>query len=128
MSLHAPKEFAIANATLHVTDNDMVDKAERLLILGGTSKQIAIYSKSMFEFEKYDRQEKFGGCQLNCMAPTTVTHACTNCGKQIHEDCDMFKHMKSIGIYSCPKCKRFGIPKIQKVLTLDFGKWGQKDV
>ena len=27
MSLDAPKEFATANATLHVTDNDMVGKA-----------------------------------------------------------------------------------------------------
>ena len=43
MLLDAPKEFATANATLHVTDNDMVGKAERRLILGGTSKQIAIY-------------------------------------------------------------------------------------
>ena len=53
-SLNAPKEFATANANLHVTDKDMVGKAERLLILGGTSKQIAIYSKSKFEFDKCD--------------------------------------------------------------------------
>ena len=117
MSLDAPKEFATANATLHVTDNDMVGKAERLLMLGGTSKQIAIYSKSKFEFEKCDLQEEFGGCQLNFMTPTTVTHTCTTCGKQIHEDCDMFKHMKRIGIYKCPKCKGFGIITIRPKIT-----------
>ena len=93
MSLDAPKEFATANETLHVTDNDMVGKAERRLILGGTSKQIAIHSKSKFQCEKYDMQEEFGGCQLNFMTPTIVTHTCTTCGKQIHEDCIMLKHM-----------------------------------
>ena len=66
----------------------MVGKAERLLILGGTS----IYSKSKLKFEKCDLQEEIGGCQLNLMTPTTGTHTCTTCGKQIHEDCNMFKH------------------------------------
>ena len=34
----SPKEFSTANATLHVTDKDMVGKAETLLMLGGTFK------------------------------------------------------------------------------------------
>ena len=117
MSLDAPKEFATANATLHVTDKDMVGKAERLLILGGTSKQIAIYSKSKFEFDKCDLQEEFGGCQLKLMTPTNVTQTCTIYGGEIHEDCDIFKHMKRIGNYKCPKCKGFGIITVRSQLV-----------
>ena len=116
MALDAPKEFATANATMHVTDNDMDGKAERLLILGGTSKQIVLYSKSKFEFDKCDLQSEFGGCELNIMTPTTVTNTCTTCGKLIHEDCDMFKHMKQTANYKCPKCKGFGNEKSSQKL------------
>ena len=37
------------------------------------------------------------------MTTSTVTHTYNTCGKQIHEDCDMFKHMKRIGNYKCPR-------------------------
>ena len=94
----SPKEFSTAKATLHVTDKDMVGKAETLLMLGGTFKQIAIYSKSKFEFDKCYLHEGFGWCQLKLMAPTTVTHTCIICGGGgFHKDGDMFKQMKRIG-------------------------------
>ena len=63
----------------------MVGKAERFLLLGGTSKHIAIYSKFKFECDKCDLQEEFGGCKLKLMTPTTVTHICTVCGKKFME-------------------------------------------
>ena len=92
---------------MHVTDTDDNGEAERILILGGTSHQIALFSKSKFEFEECDMQGEFGGCELKVMTPTIVTIICTACGKQIHEDCDMFKHKKhKMGEdYKCPKCK-----------------------
>ena len=60
-------------------------------------------------------QQEFGGCELKVMTPTTVTNTCTACGKQIHEDCDMFKHKnhKKGEYYKCPKCKGFGIKTVQ---------------
>ena len=114
MSLHTPKN---ASATMHVTDNDMVGKAERLFILGGTSKQTAIYSKSKFEFDKCDLQGEFGGCEPKLMTPTTVITTCTTCGKEIHEDCDMFTHMKRSGNYKYPKCKGFSIITVRPKVT-----------
>ena len=37
LSIDAPKEFGTTNATMHITDTDRNGKAERILILGGTS-------------------------------------------------------------------------------------------
>ena len=46
-ALIVPEEFATANAT--VTDTDSNGEADRKIILGGISKQIALFSKSKFE-------------------------------------------------------------------------------
>ena len=43
-ALIAPLEFATANATAHVIETDSNGEADRILILGGTSKQIALFS------------------------------------------------------------------------------------
>ena len=92
---------------MHITDRDINGKAERILILGGTSKQIVLYAKSKFEFDKCDMHGEFGGCKLQEMTPLTKTNTCTLCGKKIHEDCDIFKHKKASGNYKCPVCKGF---------------------
>ena len=49
---------------MHITDRDINGKAERILILGGTSKQIVLYAKSKFEFDKCDMHGEFGGCKF----------------------------------------------------------------
>ena len=67
------------------------------------NKQIVIWL--FFPIAQIDQ---IGGCELNIMTPTTVTNTCTTCGKLIHEDCDMFKHMKKTASYKCSKCKGFG--------------------
>ena len=116
MSIDAPKEFGTTNATMHITDRDINGKAERILILGGTSKQIVLYAKSKFEFDKCDMHGEFGGCKLQEMTPLTKTNTCTLCGKKIHEDCDIFKHKKASGNYKCPNCKGFGIQTVRPKL------------
>lgn len=119
LAIKAPKEFGTSNATMHVTDTDEKGKAERILVLGGKSKQIILYCKSEFEFDQCNLPGEFGGCTLEKMTPSTVTNTCTTCGKQIHEDCDMFKHKKSkvqnasSKLYYCPKCKGYGIKTIR---------------
>ena len=55
------------------------------------NKQIVIWL--FFPIAQIDQ---IGGCELNIMTPTTVTNTCTTCGNLIHEDCDMFKHMKKL--------------------------------
>ena len=101
-ALIAPEKFATANATAHVTDTDSNGEADRILILGGTSKQIALFSKSKFEFEKCDMQMEFGGRKLKIMTPTTITNTCTTCGQKFHQDCDILKQIEN---YICTKCK-----------------------
>ena len=114
-AIAAPKEFSTANATIHVTDSDINGEADRILILGGTSQQIALFCKTKFEFEECHMQGEFGGCELREMTPTTVTNSCNTCGKRFHEDCDMFKHRKTKkgDSYKCPKCKGFGIQTVR---------------
>ena len=110
--IDAPKEFGTTNATMHITDTDRNGNAERILILGGTSKQIVLYAKSKFEFDICDMHGEFGGCKLEEMTPLTKTNTCALCGKIIHEDCDIFKHNKATGNYKCPNCKGFGIQTV----------------
>ena len=119
LSIEAPKEFGTANATMHITDTDNNGKAERIVILGGKSKQIILYSNSEFDFEQCDLQGEFGGCKLEQMTPLTVTNNCATCGKNIHEYCDIFKLMSNqnpkttAAGYNCPKCKGYGIVTVR---------------
>ena len=115
-SLHAPSEYGTANATMHLTDTDIFGKVDRLLILGGTSKQIILYANSKFEIVKCELEEELGGCMLEEMTPTTVTNTCTKCGKKIHKECDRHINMKKGPNYRRPDCKGIRIQTVKPKL------------
>ena len=71
LSIDAPKEFGTTSATMQITDRDRNGKAERILILGGTSKHIVLYANLKFAFDKCDMHGEFGGCKLKEMTPLT---------------------------------------------------------
>ncbi len=70
-----------------------------------TSRQLVLYSKSDFILRKCDLHESYGGCRLMLMTPTTITEICDQCGKAVHLDCDMYKHIRKNEHYLCPSCK-----------------------
>ena len=118
--LHAPKELATAGPTIHITDIDSEGKAERIFIMGGTSKQNILYTKSEFELKKCEIPSEYGHCRLDRKTPTTVTNTCSVCHIKIHSDCDSYKHIhkKKFPNYACPKCKEIGFvsqrPKLKR--------------
>ena len=116
--IYAHQEYASACPTMHITDFDQDGKAERIFIIGETTKQNIIYSKNDFELKQCEIPHEYGCCRLEKMTPNTVTNTCSMCHKKIHSDCDSYKHMKKKPSYTCPKCKNIEFlsqrPKVKR--------------
>jgi hypothetical protein len=103
--VEAPTEFKTAKGSLHILSKTDTGEAEKMIILGGTNRQMVLYSRTEFPVKKCDLQQEYGGCKLVRMTPLTISGKCVTCGETIHMDCDMFKHILKKDTYKCPSCK-----------------------
>ena len=105
----ADEKFATADGTIQIMTKNDQNKLESLLIVGGASGRLDMYSEVEFDLEKCGLDVEYGGCSMSLSVKNKDKLNCIEqrCLKIVHVACDVFTR----GIlkvkpekYKCPAC------------------------
>ena len=128
----AAPEFATADGSLQVMSINKAGKIENLLIVGGTSQKLDLYSTFNFDLKQCDMDTEYGGCVVTLSTREKDTLACSAsvCKKVVHILCDKYTrglaNMTSAK-YNCPKCANYD-PETKKKRPKVPGRRGGRAV
>ena len=83
-TIHADQKFATADGTLQVLSKKEDNSVENLLIVGGTSGRIDLYTTFNFDIEKCDLLLQCGGCKVDLTTEEKDSLMCILYCKIIH--------------------------------------------
>ena len=102
-------EFATADGTLHVLSRGTDDAPNNLVIVGGISGRVDLYSTFEFVLDKCCLDVDYGGCNVDITSKSRDIVSCIvpKCQKPVHRLCDTFtKGIAKLTAdkYLCPSC------------------------
>ena len=79
---------------------DSGGRPQKLLINGGTSNKIILFSSVKFILNRCSLPVQLGGCRLKKPLPSTILLTCLVCKLVVHKFCDQL--VNNIKEYKCP--------------------------
>ena len=105
----ADPEYATADGSLQVMSTNEAGEIENLLIVGGSSQRLDLYSTFNFDMQQCSLNSEYGGCvvTLSTREKDTLTCSTSECKKIVHIHCDKYTRglaKMTSAKYKCPKC------------------------
>ena len=110
--------YETADGTLQILSKDEQDAPNNILIVGGISGRVDLYSTYEFELDHCCLDQEYGGCSVEISTKNKELLTCIvpKCRKQVHRHCDTFTRgigKVSLERYFCPTCANID-PKTRK--------------
>ena len=108
----APPEFATASGSLQILSKNEENQLENLLIVGGTSERLDLFSTFDLSLQSCDLSPEYGGCIVSLGTRNKDTLECSarDCGRTVHLVCDKFTRgisKMTSERYKCPLCNDY---------------------
>ena len=110
--IKGPESYKTADGTLQILGKDVQNNPSEILIVGGISGRVDLYSTTSFDLDKCSLDDEFGGCNLEMTTRNRDSLTCIvpKCEKIVHRLCD--KYTRGITTmdadkYFCPQCADF---------------------
>ena len=105
----ADSEYATADGSLHILTTDVQGYPDNILIIGGISGRVDLFSSRDFEEERCNLEPDYGGCVIDITTRDKEILLCLvpKCQKPVHRSCDTYtRGIAKIANdkYFCPDC------------------------
>ena len=110
--IQGSSEFATADGSLQILSKDDNGQIENLLIVGGTSERLDLYSTFDFSLTECNITPEYGGCVVTLGTRNKDTLSCStpDCDNVVHIICDKYTRglaKMTSNRYLCPMCADF---------------------